>query len=76
MRKPSSDVRGVGSPRSVRASDLERLGRWAETRGLKPVAADVLPGGAYRLHFVSPDGGANVVDLKQDERAWDEALGS
>lgn len=76
MRKPSSDVRGVGSPRSVRASDLDRLGRWAETRGLRPVAADVLPGGAYRLHFVSPDDATGVVDLKQDERAWDEVLRS
>jgi len=58
---------------TVRATDLDRLGKWAEARGLKPVAADALPGGAYRLHFTAPSGVPSDATA-EEERAWDEAL--
>lgn len=59
---------------SVRTTDLDKFGKWIDARGLKPVAADVLPGGAYRLHFVPPVVAGPPVETDEDTAAWDEAL--
>lgn len=59
---------------SVRTTDLDRLGKWIDARGLKPLAADALPGGAYRIHFVAPAAAEALPETDEETAAWDEAL--
>ena len=59
---------------SVRATDLDRLGKWAAARGLTPVAADALPGGGYRLHFTAPAAVNDAGDEAAGKARWDEDL--
>lgn len=59
---------------SVRATDLDRLGKWAAARGLTPVAIDALPGGAYRLHFVAPVAVNDAGEDAAGKAAWDADL--
>ena len=65
----------AGRRQSVRTTDLVRFGKWIDARGLKPVAADALPGGTYRLHFVAPEVAPDALPETEEERAaWDAAL--
>ncbi len=59
---------------SVRTTDLDKFGKWIDARGLKPVAADVLPGGAYRLHFIAPAAAEASPETDEEKAAWDAAL--
>ncbi len=60
---------------SVRTTDLDRLGKWLDARGLTPVAADALPGGTYRFHLVVPAGtSAEPVETDEERAAWEKAL--